>query len=79
MNRLKSCLLAALAVICVVAVASSAQASTVKVCPSSFPAVGAISAAVGTAASGTTIEFCPGTYLDNVVINQTEGQSNRPR
>ena len=72
MSRLKTCLLAILAIAVVVTFASSAQASTVKVCPSHFPAVGAISAAVGTAASGTTIELCPGIYLDNVVVNQAK-------
>ncbi len=72
MSRLKTCLLAILAITVLVTFASSAQASTIKVCPSSFPAVGAISAAVGTAASGTTINLCPGVYLDNVVVNQAK-------
>ncbi len=72
MSRLKLCLLAVLAIAALVSFASPAQASTIKVCPTSFPATGAISAAVATAASGTTIELCPGTYLDNVVVNQAK-------
>lgn len=70
MKCLKPYLLAALAVICVAAFASSAQAATIEVCPTSFPAIGVISAAVATAASGTTINVCPGLYFDDVVINQ---------
>jgi parallel beta-helix repeat protein len=51
--------------------ASLAHASdTVTVCPKSFPATGAISAAVATAASGTTINVCPGTYYDNVTFHE---------
>ena len=72
MSRLKTCLLAILAITVVITFASSAQAATIKVCPTSFPATGAISAAVGTAASGTTIELCPGVYFDNVVVNQAK-------
>ncbi len=73
MSRLKSCLLAILDVMILVTFASPAQASEkVTVCPASFPATGAISAAVATAASGTTIELCPGVYYDNVVVNQAK-------
>ena len=72
MSRLKTCLLAILAITVVVTFASSAQASTKNVCPTSFPATGAISAAVATAASGTTINLCPGVYIDNVVVNQAK-------
>jgi parallel beta-helix repeat protein len=50
--------------------APSAQAwEKVAVCPTSFPAVGAISSAVSIAASDTIISVCPGIYYDNVTVN----------
>ncbi|MGA2963700.1 MAG: NosD domain-containing protein [Candidatus Korobacteraceae bacterium] len=71
MYRSLCCLLAILAVMILVTFAPSAYASdTVTVCPKSFPATGAISAAVATAASDTTINVCPGTYYDNVTFHE---------
>ena len=70
MSRLKTCLLAILAMAVVVTFASTAQAATINVCPATSPSTGVISAAVATAASGTTISLCPGVYFDDVVINQ---------